>query len=32
VSDDYTVVWRRTISSNATPAWTAETEQYAPRR
>jgi hypothetical protein len=32
VRDVYTVVWRRTIASNGTPAWSVETEQYAPRR
>jgi hypothetical protein len=32
VRDSYTVVWRRTISGNGTPTWTAESEQYAPRR
>ncbi len=31
VSDTYTVVWRRTIASNGTPTWSAESEQYAPR-
>ena len=29
IRNDYTVVWRRTISANGTPVWTPETEVYA---
>jgi hypothetical protein len=32
IRNGYTVRWRRTISGNGTPVWTAETEEYAARR